>query len=76
MDWSAVIEKMRWFAKNSNESANALMLEGGKYEASIRHREKADLFFSLAACFEAGLPVYKLDLLVNGITEENRHPES
>jgi hypothetical protein len=55
MDWIAVIEKLRWFGKNSTESANAIMMEHGRNEDLIRHRERADLYLTLACCLEAGL---------------------
>lgn len=65
MDWSLIIERLRWFGKNYTESANALMFEHGRYEDVRRYRDKADLCYTLAACLDAGMPVHDIDGIVN-----------
>jgi len=60
MNWQAVIEKLRWFASNANESASAMLMSNQHFYAPdmaqiSRLREKADLYLTLAAALEAGI---------------------
>ena len=75
MDWSLVIERLRAIGNTHTEQANKYSWQSGYSKLVEQHRLASDIFIGLAAALNAGLRVHDLDKLVEGITEENRHPE-
>lgn len=55
MDWTKVVEKLRWFGSNAIESYRASLHEYGGHARTADYQKRADFYYMLAACLEAGI---------------------